>query len=78
MCYLTHQAYGLIIGPLQTLQDADVVILITEAENVMRIVQGYAYHFDPVVDGVIMTINPVNNKKQKEALLSRLETKDEL
>ena len=34
--------------------------------------------FDLLVDGIIMTLNPVLDKKQKEELLQRLDTPDEL
>ena len=34
--------------------------------------------FDDVVEGIIMTVNPVANKKEKDELLSRLHSEDEL
>ncbi|WP_055078990.1 DUF169 domain-containing protein [Lagierella massiliensis] len=135
MCYLQHDAYGLLIGPLQKMGDADIAIIVTDAANVMRILQGYAYkygmpknirtlgnqaacsdltskpyfkndlnvslmcegarkymkcsrgelgvgmpihQFDAVVEGIIMTVNPVASAKEKDALLKRLDNDDEL
>lgn len=34
--------------------------------------------FDALAEGIIMTINPVNHKVEKEAILNRLDTPDEL
>lgn len=34
--------------------------------------------FDSVAEGIIMTVNPVANHKEKDELLSRLDTEDEL
>ncbi len=135
MRYLQHEVYGVEMGPLQDMESADVVIIVTEAVNIMRILQGYAYkfgypkhlrtignqaacsdltakpyfnndlnislmcegarkymkcssgelgvsmpvnQFDDVVEGIIMTVNPVANKKEKDELLSRLHSEDEL
>lgn len=123
------------MGPLQDMESADVVIIVTEAVNIMRILQGYAYkfgypkhlrtignqaacsdltakpyfnndlnislmcegarkymkcssgemgvsmpinQFDDVVEGIVMTVNPVANKKEKDELLSRLHSEEEL
>lgn len=128
-------ADGVEMGPLQDMESADVVIIVTEAVNIMRILQGYAYkfgypkhlrtignqaacsdltakpyfnndlnislmcegarkymkcssgemgvsmpinQFDDVVEGIVMTVNPVANKKEKDELLSRLHSEEEL
>ena len=135
MKYLNQDLYGLLMGPLDQLPDADVVIILGTAYQVMRAMQGYSYNFgnpknlcsignqamcsdliakpytnndlnvsfmckgarlftqctdgelaiglpihmfDLLVDGIIMTLNPVLEKKQKEELLQRLDTPDEL
>lgn len=36
---------GLEIGPLKDMDDADVVIIIAMAEQIMRVLEGYAYHY---------------------------------
>ena len=135
MRYLQHEVYGVEMGPLQNMESADIVIIVTEAVNIMRILQGYAYkfgypkhlrtignqaacsdltakpyfnndltislmcegarkymkcssgemgvsmpinQFDDVVEGIVMTVNPVANKKEKDELLSRLHSEEEL
>lgn len=45
MKYLSHTIYGLEIGPLKEMGDADIVIIADYAETVMRIMQGYAYKY---------------------------------
>lgn len=42
---IPQKIYGLEIGPLKEMSDADVVIIIAMAEQIMRIMEGYAYHF---------------------------------
>lgn len=46
MVYCQHKAYGVEIAPLSDYvsYDPDVVIVITNPYNAMRITQGYAYH----------------------------------
>lgn len=45
MKYINHELYGIAMGPLDLMEDADVVIIADYAETVMRIMQGYAYKF---------------------------------
>lgn len=45
MNYLTQEIYGLVLGPLDEMEQADVVIMMGTAEQVMRIFQGYSYKF---------------------------------
>lgn len=135
MHYLHHQVYGAELGPLTDMPEADMVLMMGSAFQVMRIMQGYAYKcgepkhlkslgnqamcsdlvakpfhhndinfsflckgarmytradegelgvglpgsmFDALAEGIIMTINPVNHKVEKEAILNRLDTPDEL
>ncbi len=45
MVYCEHKIYGVNIMPLEEYtEEPDVVIIVTESFNMMRIVQGYAYH----------------------------------
>lgn len=130
MRYLNHDIYGVLIGPLKDIKEADVVIIIGNTYQTMRIMQGYAYKngmpqnirsfgnqamcsditskpfyendinvsflcagarmygrytesqlgigmpiglFDTVVEGVVMTFNPVARPREKKALEERLE-----
>lgn len=45
MKYISNELYGIAMGPLELLDDADVVIIADYAETIMRIMQGYAYKF---------------------------------
>jgi uncharacterized protein (DUF169 family) len=135
MCYLRHQVYGAELGPLADMPEADTVIIMGSAFQIMRVMQGYAYKFgvpkhlcsignqamcsdlvakpfyhndinfsflckgarmytkagegelgvgfpvnmlDGIAEGIIMTVNPVNHKPEKEAILNRLDSPDEL
>lgn len=135
MQYNEQEIYGVIIGPLKLMEDADVVIIAGYSETIMRVVQGYAYKygnpknlscfgnqamcadlvskpyanndinislmcrgarangrfdkgeiavglpismFDHLADGIVKTINPVSNPKEKDAILDRAENALEL
>lgn len=135
MKYVPLEVYGIVMGPLELMDSADVVIIAAYAETVMRIVQGYAYKygspknlsfygnqavcsdliskpysnndlnlslmckgaraygrfdkgemgvgipigmFDTLVDGIVETINPVSNAKEKNRILEELENPDDL
>ncbi|MDR1192722.1 MAG: DUF169 domain-containing protein [Peptococcaceae bacterium] len=135
MCFLTHDVYGLLWGPLEELAKADVAIIVGSAYQMMRVMQGYAYKmgnprhlcsvgnqavcsdliakpftrhdinisfmckgarinmrcddgemaaaipvglFGALAEGILLTLNPVLDTKQKTDLLARLETPDEL
>jgi len=128
MKYSDMNIYGVVVGPLKLMEDADVVIIADYGETIMRLMQGYAYKFgnpknlsffgnqamcadlvskpygnndinislmcrgarahgrfdrgeiaagipismfDSLADGIVKTINPVNNLKEKEAILNR-------
>lgn len=45
MNYLAQEIYGLVLGPLEEMEQADVVIMMGNAEQSMRIFQGYSYKF---------------------------------
>lgn len=45
MMPIPQTIYGLEVGPLSEMQEADVVIIIGMAEQIMHIVEGYTYHY---------------------------------
>lgn len=45
MKYIDHISYGVSMGPLDEMEDADVVIIADYAETIMRVMQGYAYKY---------------------------------
>jgi len=135
MKYIPHKIYGFVMGPLELMNEADVVIIADNAATIMRIMQGYAYKhgspknlscygnqavcsdliskpftsndinislmcrgarsygrfdkgelgiaipigmFDTLVDGVVATVNPVCNPKEKQRILDDLEHPEDL
>ena len=54
---IPQSIYGIEIGPLHELETADVVIFIADAFQMMRIVQGYCYHF-----GTMKNLGMVGNQ----------------
>ncbi len=48
MAFLPVPVFGVMVAPLESFDEPpDVVIIITDAYNGMRILQGYTYHFGP-------------------------------
>ncbi len=45
MKYLRHEIYGIVAGPLELMEAADIVIMVDYAGTIMRVMQGYAYKF---------------------------------
>lgn len=45
MKYIDHTSYGIVMGPLEEMESADIVIIADYAETIMRIMQGYAYKY---------------------------------
>lgn len=46
MSYCDHKAYGVMVKPLDEFdEEPDIVIAVTNPYNVMRIIQGYSYHY---------------------------------
>lgn len=45
--FIDQELYGIEIGPLEELADADVVIFFGDSYQMMRIVQGYTYQYGP-------------------------------
>lgn len=54
---IPQRIWGVEMGPLEEMETADVVIMIMDAFQTMRIVQGYAYHY-----GVMRNIGMVGNQ----------------
>lgn len=45
ICRIKQHAFGVVLGPLENMEKADVVIFMTNAYQLMRVVQGYSYKF---------------------------------
>lgn len=135
MKYIEQKIYGVEIGPLKSMDKADIVIIADYAETIMRIMQGYAYKygspknlcfygnqamcsdmvakpfsnndinislmcvgtrksgrfnkgelsvafpismFDNIVEGIVMTVNPVLYASDKNRILDSLENPNDL
>lgn len=133
--FIEQELYGIEIGPLNELAEADIVIFYANAYQMMRIIQGYTYNYGPykglntvgnqgvcsdlcarpfvtndmnisflcegarrackfnhdvigvglpiglfkgLVDGVLKTLDLIENDNEKEKILGRLNSKDEL
>lgn len=42
---IPQKIYGMEIGPLSEMEDADVVIILGMAEQIMKVMQGYTWHY---------------------------------
>lgn len=46
MSFCDHNAYGIMVKPLdQYVEEPDIVIMVSNPYNVMRVIQGYSYYF---------------------------------
>lgn len=46
MSYCDHQAYGIMVKPLEEfVNEPDVIMIVSNPYNIMRIVQGYSYYY---------------------------------
>ncbi|GMO25325.1 MAG: hypothetical protein Ta2F_00540 [Termitinemataceae bacterium] len=45
MQYIAHKMYGVEVAPLEVMDAADIVIILGNTRQIMRIVQGYAHQF---------------------------------
>ncbi len=45
MGYSEHKIHGVLLGPLELIEDADIVIIVDYAQTIMRVMQSYAYKF---------------------------------
>lgn len=57
MQHIKHKVYGVKASPLEETEDADVVIILGNAKQMMRIIQGYSYEY-----GVAHHLTTVGNQ----------------
>ncbi len=48
--YCQHRMYGVQFGPLYDVENPDVVIMVVNARQAMRIMQGYTYKYGPALN----------------------------
>ena len=63
---ISHLAYGVEIGPIEQMEKTDVVIMISDAYQAMRIMQGYTYHY-----GMASNIGTIGNQGACSDLTAR-------
>lgn len=44
LCFIDQKIYGVAAGPLDEMEDADIVMFLCNAWQMMRVIQGYTYH----------------------------------
>ena len=44
LCFVDQRIYGVMTGPLEEMEDADVVMLLCNGWQMMRLIQGYTWH----------------------------------
>ena len=57
LCFIDQQIYGVVVGPLAKIGQADVVMFLCNAWQMMRVVQGYTYH-----NGMAKNIGMIGNQ----------------
>lgn len=58
LAYKNDKIYGIIAQPIETFEEKpDIIIIVTNPYNIMRLVQGYSYHY-----GIAKNINFVGNQ----------------
>ena len=73
MVHLEQKKFGIRIAPLELMDNADIVIILGNAKQIMRIVQGYTYHY-----GVAKNFTAVGNKAICSELCAKPFVKNDL
>lgn len=73
LCFVDQKIYGIIVGPLKEMEDADVAMFICSAWQGMRVIQGYTYHY-----GMAKNIGMIGNQGICSDLVARPYMKNDL
>lgn len=73
LCFIDQKIYGVAAGPLEKMEDADVVMFLCNAWQMMRVVQGYTYHH-----GMAKNIGMIGNQGICSDLVARPFLKNDL
>lgn len=73
LCFIDQKIYGIVVGPLQDLEEADVVLFLCNAWQGMRVMQGYTYHY-----GTAKNIGMIGNQGICSDLAARPYVKNDL
>lgn len=73
LCFVDQKIYGIIVGPLKKMEDADVAMFVCSAWQGMRVIQGYTYHY-----GMAKNIGMIGNQGICSDLVARPYMKNDL
>ena len=73
LCFIDQKIYGVLCGPLEEMEYADVVMFIADCWQMMRVVQGYTYH-----NGMAKNIGMIGNQGICSDLVSRPFVKNDM
>lgn len=73
LCFINQKIYGVVAAPLEKMEEADVVLFLGNAWQMMRVIQGYTYHH-----GVAANIGMIGNQGICSDLVSRPYVKNDL
>lgn len=66
LCFVDQKIYGVVVAPLEELEDADVVMFLCDAWQMMRVIQGYTYRH-----GMAKNIGMIGNQGICSDLVAR-------
>lgn len=64
--FIKQRIYGIVAGPLDEMEDADVVMFLANGRQMMRVIQGYTYRF-----GMAKNIGMIGNQGICSDLIAR-------
>lgn len=73
LCFVDQKIYGIVVGPLKKMEDADVAMFVCSAWQGMRVIQGYTYHY-----GMAKNIGMIGNQGICSDLVARPYMKNDL
>lgn len=73
LCFVDQKIYGVVVGPLEEMEEADVVMFIADCWQMMRVMQGYTYH-----NGMAKNIGMIGNQGICSDLVARPYVKNDL
>lgn len=73
LCFVEQKIYGVVAAPLDEMSEADVVLFLGNAWQMMRVIQGYTYHH-----GMAKNIGMIGNQGICSDLVSRPYMKNDL
>lgn len=73
LCFINQKIYGVEVGPLDEMEDADVVLFLCDSWQGMRVIQGYTFHH-----GMAKNIGMIGNQGVCSDLIARPYLKNDI